>query len=205
MLYSRYMSSTPTREDVVEAFRALVQKGITNPFDVLYSEQDDEAKQVTELYDSWLQREQPEGTIDEQVKQGLLDNTVMYDAGFTDPDLLDEIASDWLMNFLSAADSAHRRDLAHLVQAKINEVQKKIQEKDPNYELTDFSVQETDWNPPREGGPEAFYPDYAYWKGRGNIDMDEAIREYLRLHPAEDPATVREGFEQAAKEYKEVG
>ncbi len=189
---------------MTEIFRELVEKGVKNPFDVLYSEKDDEAKRVTALYDSWIRREHAEATLDEEVREALLDNTVMYEAGFTDPDLLDEIAGDWLMNTLSAANDAHRRDLAQLVQSKINEIQRTIQEQDPNYEITDFSVPDSDWNPPRDGGPEAFYPDYAYWKGPGNIDMDEAVKEYLRLHPTEDAVTIREAFEKAAEKYTET-
>ncbi len=198
------MTTAPKREEVVDAFRALVHKGVQNPFAVLYTEEDDASKKLTELYDAWTQRAHSERSIDEQVTDELLDNTIFYDAGFTDPDLLDEMAGDWLANTLAEAEGTHRRDLAQRVQAKINEIQEKIQEQDPDYEITDFSIPATDWNPPREGGPEAFYPDYAYWKGPGNVDMDDAIKEYLHLHPTGDSASVRAGFEKAARDYKET-
>jgi hypothetical protein len=197
--------ATPTREETIAALKTLVDKGVTNPFDVLYNEgADEETKKVKETYDAWLQREKPEIEVEESVKEQILESTLLYDAGFTDPDLLDEIAHDWLLNAVSIADYAHRRDLAEVVYAKINEIEEKLHATDPSYEITDYSQVESDWNPSRLSTPAEFYADYAYWKRPGNFTIDDVFAEYKRLHPEAEEAAIKAEMEEAAKTYKET-
>ena len=195
-----------TREDIITAARPFVQSGIKNPDELLDSKEEG-AKELWRLYDEWIKRESQriEGLpIDEAVRANIAFYTIWYDAGFTDINILDEISSDWLINALDLPNSARRRDLANEVKAKIREIQERIKEQDPAYEIWDpDSKTLSDWNPPRNAAPREFYDDYAYFIGPEKATVKEAVSKYLSFHPGADASTVSSEMEQAATEYSE--
>lgn len=196
-----------TRQDLIAAYQPFVEKGIKNPYEIASSEP------VSDLDTAYHQQQSEMKkalSLDQRIRAEIAETTVYFDAGFSDVDLLDEIASDWLINTLSEANDAHRRDLANEVKAKIKEIQTRIKELNPAYELTDWDKFDQEaWNPPWNSAPKDFYADYAYAKGPTHetvaTTVEGALAEYLRGHKDADPALVRDEMEQAAKEYSESG
>lgn len=196
-----------TREDVIAAAQPFVAKGVKSPDELLLDRQNEEAQRLWRLHDEWIGLESQrikDLPIDEAVRASIALNTIWYDAGFTGTDILDEISSEWLISALDLADGARRRDLADVVNAKIREIQEKIKEQDPTYEIWDpGSMTLSDWNPPRNAAPGEFYADYAYFIGPEKATIDEAVSEYLRFHPDADTLAIKAEMERAAAEYTE--
>ena len=97
-----------TRGKVIDAYKELVARGITNPDDL--DLQDPEVKRAHELFDKWQAQEdaRSEGNM-ELRRQANLSKTMLYvDAGFTDPEYLDEVLHDWLIQ--DAEDVKERTD-----------------------------------------------------------------------------------------------
>ena len=195
-----------TREDIIAAARPFVQSGIKNPDELLDSTEEG-AKELWRLHDEWTEQESQRVKglpIDEAVRANIAIDTIWYDAGFTDINILDEISGDWLINALDLPNSVRRRDLANEVEAKIREIQEKIKEQDPAYEIWDPSSRTlSDWNPPRNAAPREFYGDYAYFIGPEKATVKEAVSKYLSFHPDADSPEVKKEMERAAREYTE--
>ena len=157
------------------------------------------------MYETWLSQESTRISslpTDEAVQASIDFNALFFDAGFTDTDLLDEVANDFLVNALSLADEAHRRDLADKVKSKILEVQEKIKELNPSYEITSLD-EPGEWNPSRNAAPKEFYADFAYHWGPEGVTVDTAVADYCKYHPDADTAAVKVEMEEAAQEYSE--
>ena len=86
-----------TKEEVIAAYRKFVERGITNPDDL--DLEDAEVKEAHGLYYKWREQEEARAQGDEELKQrvNLVETMFYVDAGFTDPDYLDEVLSDWLV------------------------------------------------------------------------------------------------------------
>lgn len=198
--------SKVTREDVISAAHRFVQDGIKSPDELLDGDSED-GKKLWLLHDNWVEQEsQRIKTLpfSEAIRARVVMDTIWYDAGFTGIDILDKIASDWLVNALGDADYAHRRDLASEIKAKIREIQEKIKEQDPAYEVWDpDSMTLFDWNPPRNAPPAEFYADYAYFAGPEKATVDKAASKYLQFHPDADSSIVKTEMEKAAEKYTE--
>lgn len=191
------------REDVIAAAQLFVAKGVKNP-DELLDSKEEEAQKLWQLHDDWVQQESKRIEtlpFDDAIRARIAIDTLWYDAGFTGVDILDEIAGDWLVNALGDADHAHRRNLANEVKAKIREIQEKIKEQDPTYEIQDLDS--ADWNPSRAASSEEFYADYAYFTGPEQATIEDAVSKYLNFHPDADSAEVKKEMERAAQEYTE--
>jgi hypothetical protein len=126
-----------TREQLIAAYKPFVERGVQNPFAIF--DQDDETKRLSSLDTAYhVAQAEKSKTLspEERIKAEIAGTTVFVDAGFTDIDLLDEIARDWLVNVLSDADALGDQALVSEVKDKIKEVELRIQELDPTYELT---------------------------------------------------------------------
>lgn len=193
-----------TRESLIAAFQPFIEKGTTDPFDAMDGA-DEQSQQLSTMYDTWLSQESARISslpLDEAVQAGIDFQALFFDAGFTDTNLLDHIAKDWLVNTLSLADDAHRRDLADKVKSKMLEVQKKIKELDPSYEITELD-EPGEWNPSRNAAPKEFYADFAYQWGPEGVTIDAAVADYCKYHPDADTTAVKAEMEKAAQEYSE--
>ena len=192
---SEELTQTPImREDLIAAYMPYIEEGIDNPFDI-------DSQTVSDLDAAYHQQQTQINKslpLAEKIRAEIADSTIFFDAGFTDTDLLEEIAWEWLLSSLSEADNAHRRDLADEVRAKINEIESRIKELDPDYELTDWDKSNKEsWNPSRTSSPKDFYADFAYWKGQATT-IDEAVAEYKHYHPEADDQAIRLEMEDAA-------
>src|ERR1019366_4691664 len=89
-----------TREQVVDNYKVLLAQGVTNPFDILVSNNPSLqfAKADQEFIEWAIQRgydARQVGTVEAELEVSLDIAMVYLDAGFTDRDCLEEI-SDWL-------------------------------------------------------------------------------------------------------------
>lgn len=85
------------REQVVDAYKKFVNRGITNPDDLNLS--DPEVQEANKLFDKWRTEEDAGSAGNEELEHRTnLSKTMLYvDAGFTDPAYLDEVLNDWLV------------------------------------------------------------------------------------------------------------
>lgn len=67
---------------------------------------------------------QEKGTLEADLGFSLARTTIYADAGFHDPDYLDEIARDWLAQDIEIAEEAGLTDLAVKIQGKINDIER---------------------------------------------------------------------------------
>lgn len=82
------------REQVVDAYKKFVDRGITNPDDLNLS--DFEVQEANKLFDRWRTEEDASSVGNEELEHRTnLSKTMLYvDAGFTDPTYLDEVLHD---------------------------------------------------------------------------------------------------------------
>ena len=117
-----------TRKQVVDAFKKFPKRGITHPDDL--SSDDTDVISANALLQVWDNQQKAEvkriGTPEAEHEYNLSRYTIYVDAGFTDPDYLDEVASDWLQQDLQAAEDVNLKDVAAKIQAKIDEIEAKL-------------------------------------------------------------------------------
>lgn len=114
-----------TKEQVITAFQKFIDKGVTHPDDLPL---DDPEVIVAEwILDSWAQQEQKtaleEGTIEAKLQYELDRTTIMVDAGFSDPDYLDEVANDWLQQIATDAEREGSPEMVAKIDAKVTEIE----------------------------------------------------------------------------------
>lgn len=117
-----------TRERVVDAFRIFPERGITNPDDLPLNDSDViSANALLQVWDNQQKAEvQRLGTLEVNLEYTLSRSTIYVDAGFSDPDYLNEVANDWLAQDLQTAEDAGLVELAAKIQAKIKEIEAKL-------------------------------------------------------------------------------
>src|SRR3989344_4508166 len=117
-----------SREQVVDAFKVFPKIGIVNPDDL--SPGDSDVISANALLQVWSNQRQLEvqriGTPEAELEFTLERSTIHVDAGFSDPDYLDEVVNDWLAQDLQSAEDAGLTELAAKIQAKINEIEAKL-------------------------------------------------------------------------------
>lgn len=117
-----------SREQVVEAFRRFPQRGINNPSDL--PETDPEVIEANNILDAWTKQAQDEArrkaTPEANLEFTFDRSTIFVDAGFSDPDYLDEVANDWLAQDLQEAEDAGLTEIASKIQAKIDQIESKL-------------------------------------------------------------------------------
>lgn len=114
------------REQVVQAFQKFTDKGITRPDDLPLD--DPEVIQANKLLDEWTNQQQilakEKGTPEAELEFSLDRTTIYVDAGFKDPDYLDEVTNDWLDQDLEAAQEAGLIEIVGKIQDKINDIER---------------------------------------------------------------------------------
>ncbi|QQG43779.1 MAG: hypothetical protein HYW45_02035 [Candidatus Daviesbacteria bacterium] len=117
-----------TREQVVDAFRKFPPKGIASPDDLPLNDPEViSANAVLQVWDNQQKAEvQRLGTQEANLEYTLSRSTIHVDAGFSDPDYLDEVANDWLAQDLQEAEDAGLTETARKIQAKIDEIETKL-------------------------------------------------------------------------------
>ena len=117
-----------SRDQVLEVLKKLSARGIAHQ-DELYEMVDPEVVEANRLVDLWTTQEQAamkEVNPEAQLEFSFSRSTIFVDAGFTDPDYLDEVANDWLVQDLDAAEGYGLTDLVARIEAKIAEIRAKL-------------------------------------------------------------------------------
>ena len=85
-----------TREQVIDAYKKFVERGIKTPDDL--DLKDPDVEKANELFDKWQEQEDKSAKGNEESEHRInLSKTMLYvDAGFTDPVYLDEVLNEWL-------------------------------------------------------------------------------------------------------------
>jgi hypothetical protein len=128
-------SSNPehfSRVQAVDNFRKFVERGITNPDDLdLNDPEVIEANRILDIWDAEQRKLADDaGTLAARLEYNLSRSTILVDAGFSDPDYLDEVANDWLGgNDLADAQEAGLTEIAELIQARIDEINNRLNQK----------------------------------------------------------------------------
>lgn len=116
------------KDQVIETFRKFADKGIPSPDDLDLD--DPEVITANQILDGWSVQEETAakkiGTRDAELQYELDRSTIMVDAGFSDPDYLDEIVNDWLVQDLQAAQDEGLTNMASKIQAKMDQIQTKL-------------------------------------------------------------------------------
>lgn len=115
---------SPTRQQAVDAFKKFVERGVASPDDLDVN--DPEVIEANKVLDAWSvvaeQRAKQSPSPSAMQEFNLSRSTVHTDAGFKDPDYLDEVANDWLVQDLQAAQDAGFSELAQKIQSKRDEL-----------------------------------------------------------------------------------
>lgn len=117
----------PNREEVIEVLRKFSDRGVGDPAALDLS--DVEVIEAHQIYDLWRnegQQRANESTLPgAKLEWSLTLTTVYVDAGFHDPDYLEEVADDWLGgNDLADAEELGLDEVADKIRAKIAEIDK---------------------------------------------------------------------------------
>ena len=113
-----------TRQQVLEAYRPFIDRGVTNPDDLDLD--DPEVQAVHAIFDAWrveqerIADQSPDPAANLELNLSL--STFYIEAGFTDPDYVEEVANDWLTQDLERAREAGLDEVASKIQAKIDEL-----------------------------------------------------------------------------------
>lgn len=117
-----------SREQVVDAFRKFPGRGFTSPDDLPLDDAD--VISAYALLQVWDNQQgicvKRLGTLESELRHELERSTIYIDAGFSDPDYLDEVANDWLAQDLQRAEDAGLTEIASKIQVKIDEINAKI-------------------------------------------------------------------------------
>ena len=116
-----------SREQVVEAFKKFVAQGITNPDDLPAN---NDSVAANKLLDEWTEQEMKKAKKTGGPKADLLFSlgrtTIFIDAGFSDPEHLEEVSQDWLPQELDNAQAEGLTEVENMIQAKISEIEEKL-------------------------------------------------------------------------------
>lgn len=117
-----------TREQVIDAFRVFPKRGFNSPDDLPLDDVDViSANALLQVWDNQQKATlQGANTPEANLEYTLSRSTIYVDAGFTDPDYLDEVANDWLTQDLQEAEDAGLVEVARKIQAKIDEIETKL-------------------------------------------------------------------------------
>jgi hypothetical protein len=119
-----------SRVQVIDGFRGFVERGITNPDDLdLNDPEVIEANRILDIWDAEQRKlvEEAENRLAAELEYNLSRSTMLVDAGFSDPDYLDEVANDWLGgNDLPDAQAAGLTEVADKIQARIDEINNRL-------------------------------------------------------------------------------
>lgn len=110
---------TVTREQVMAAYRPFVLAGYTSPDDLPAAGR--EIERANALFGEWQMAAMEAAEVSEAADARLqyeLELSLLYvDAGFTDPEYLDEVANDWLLQSLEEAEEKNWTQIAEHIRA----------------------------------------------------------------------------------------
>lgn len=115
-----------TREVLIAEFKKFVDEGITHPNDM--DPRNPKFQKELQLYNSWCEQLKAQAGNNEQLQHqsNLMQTMFFIDAGFSDPDYLDEVLNDWLaqdeVNIAETEDSPEKVE----TQRQLEEAKKKI-------------------------------------------------------------------------------
>lgn len=115
-----------TREEVVNVYKKFVEQGIKNPDDL--DLESAEVKEANELFNRWVEQEEAraEGNEELMLRTSLAKTMLFVDAGFTDPDYLDEVLNDWLVQDAQEAEKQNDNPERVETRRQIAEAMRKI-------------------------------------------------------------------------------
>ena len=117
-----------TREQIVDAFRKFPPRGFNSPDDLPL--EDTDVISANALLQVWDNQQkvalQTINTPQANLEYTLSRSTIYVDAGFSDPDYLDEVANDWLAQDLQEAEDLGLTEMAEKIQTKIDEIETKL-------------------------------------------------------------------------------
>jgi hypothetical protein len=122
-----------SRDDVVNAWRHISAQGFGDPAEISETltgkPQTEEMLAAERLYNAWYEEEKAKPRTPEEALRFSFDTSLLYvDAGFIGRDYLDEVANDWLTQDAQAAEDQGFTELANQINAKINEINKQLDE-----------------------------------------------------------------------------
>jgi hypothetical protein len=121
-----------TREEAMAAYRKFIERGVTNPDDL--DREDPEVKQADELFYAWVSQEDARSQGDEELQhRANLTKSMFYvDVGFNDPEYLDEVLRDWLLQDAQDAekntDNPERAETRRQIAAAMKKIKGLLQE-----------------------------------------------------------------------------
>lgn len=119
-----------SREQVIQAFSELSGDGQKDPADLDLD--NPEVKEANELFYEWFEQQTaqlPDGDLEGYLHFEARTTTLFVEAGFHDPDYLDEVANDWLIQTLERAEEAGLTSLVKEIEAKITGINTMVSRK----------------------------------------------------------------------------
>lgn len=94
------------REQLFNAFKKVIEKGVTDPADI--DESDPDGREAEELYRAWLKQKDEEENADpsKAARINFEKNFIHLDVGFTDPSYANEVLNDWAQQDLHNAEES---------------------------------------------------------------------------------------------------
>jgi hypothetical protein len=123
------MQAFYTRDQIVEMYRILVAKGYSSPDGM--TQDDPDVVEADKAHVAWVEQNEALARAS-QVPGAIIEHsfsatTVCVDAGFDDPGFLEDTANDFLAEDLAAAEEAGLSELAARIQAKIDEINGRLE------------------------------------------------------------------------------
>jgi len=132
-LYSSELKKEITREEVIVAYKKFIEQGIKNPDNL--DPKNIEVKKANELFYQWQAQEDARAEGNEELMHRTnLSKTILYvDAGFTDPNYLEEILNGWLFvqdapNAEKQSDSPERTETRRQIAEAMKKIRKLLAE-----------------------------------------------------------------------------
>ena len=115
-----------TRDEVINVYKKFVEQGVKNPDDL--DLENPEVKEANDLFDKWREQEDKSAEGNEESEHRInLSKTMLYvDAGFTDPNYLDEVLNDWLAQDAQNAEKQNDNPERAETRRQLAEAMKKI-------------------------------------------------------------------------------
>lgn len=117
-----------SREQVVAAYKKFVDAGFSSPDDLPL--EDPKVIAANDAYYSWSavarKRAEQNPAPEAMANFELSLNTIYVDAGFGDPDYLDEVANEWLVQDLQAAQAEGLTGVADRIQKRMDEINARL-------------------------------------------------------------------------------
>ncbi|GAC1391323.1 MAG: hypothetical protein NVSMB46_03430 [Candidatus Saccharimonadales bacterium] len=114
---------TPSRENIVDKLQQLLKFG-KHPDGLPHD--DPEVVAAHRLYFDYCENILQTQTNNLTPENSLNLSTIYVDAGFDDPDYLDEVANDWLTQDLLTAETVGQTEMVEQIRAKIDEINNRI-------------------------------------------------------------------------------